>query len=263
MIERATRNWVVSFLAMISSATLLTAVAQAGPVPFSGYDINDAVLSGHGGWAHAYTGTITPGTLFVNNTVPGQTALYNGVGNGTLDDGVIGTLPLNTQLFVAPSSVEATPTTINPAIFITLPVAYTINTIELYGGDFLDNFIPGIITGVTVTLFGPNGTFSETFTTSPFGLVGASGPVDDLVTITGSSLDNVPAVLIILSDFQGSDLVVDGTQLNWFSLTEIKADGQLAPEPGGSVPEPGSLILLGAGAGALGLWILRRRRSQN
>jgi PEP-CTERM motif len=207
-------------------------------------------------WAHIYTGTITPGTGFVNNTFFGTTALYNGVGNGTLDDGVIGTSLSADQLFVTPQASDGT--VINPAIFITLPFAYTINTIELYGGDFGGNTIPGILTGVTVTLFGPSGTFSEVFTTTAFGpsFTGGSGPVDDRVTITGPSLDNVPAFLIILSDFQG-------TELNWFSLTEIKADGQLFPEHGGSVPEPGSLILLGAGAGALGLWILRRRRSQH
>jgi len=52
--------------------------AQAALIAIDHYDINDAVLSGHGNWQHTYGGTITPGTPFFQNGQFGTTASYFG-----------------------------------------------------------------------------------------------------------------------------------------------------------------------------------------
>jgi hypothetical protein len=242
----------LSFCVLTALLTVFAGVtpASAALIPYSGYDINDAVISGHGLWSHTYSGTIVPGVAFSNAGYGGTTATYSGVGSGTLNDGVIGTSLSSAQLFVTPSASDGT--VIDPAIFLTLPFGYTIDAVSLFGGNF-GNLIPGKITGVKVTLLKTDfTTVSQTFTTSPFGPSFGQGQVNDLITLTGSSLDGVPAYTVILSDFTGP--LFD----NWFSLTEIQLDGNLAPTSS-AVPEPASLVLFGLGA--LGLVGCRRRRS--
>jgi hypothetical protein len=238
--------------ALVSSFALMSVSALAAPIPISGYDINDAVLSGHGNWFHTYTGTITPGVNFVNQSNAGTTALYNGGGNGTLTDPSSGTSPSNTQLFVTPAATDGTP--INPEIFFTLPFAYDVNTIDLFEGTFSGvnacNAIPGSLTGVTVTLLGPGGTRSQALSLSPFGLNNCSTSrlVNGALDLTTTSLDNFPAFAVFLSDFQG-------TLDNWFSLAQVTIDGDLATT---DVPEPATLVLLGGSL--VGLGLMRRRR---
>jgi hypothetical protein len=233
-------------LPLVAGLALATPSAAA-PIPIAGYDINDAVISGHGFWAHSYGGTITPGVGFFNNTFPGTTATYSGVGGGTLNDGIIGTLETNTQLFVAPQATDGT--LISPAIFLTLSFAYTITELALYGGDIPTNAIPGTLTGVTVTISGPMGTQSDTFAldgTTAFGpATNSNGElVNDRIVIPNTSpLFGLPAFTVTLSDFQGG-------LANWFSLTEVTLDG--ARFVGVPVPAPGSVLLLSLGLFALG-----------
>src|SRR4051812_21231599 len=87
----------VFFLCVLSAAILPASRADAEPIPVAivRYDITNAIVSGSGGWAHVYTGTITP-TSGPETNYP--VANYRG-GGGTLNDGVIGTSVLDTQLF--------------------------------------------------------------------------------------------------------------------------------------------------------------------
>ncbi|MDX2179005.1 MAG: PEP-CTERM sorting domain-containing protein [Bryobacteraceae bacterium] len=155
----------------------------------------------------------------------------------------------DTQLFVVGYASDGTP--INPVIFLTLPFAYTINTIEIYGGDISNNSIPGMIESFDVEIFGPNGTFSDSFASlTKFGPgVNANGDlVNTRATLAGSKLDGVPAFTVVLSNF------APGT-FNWVSITEIKLDGDLYTA--NPIPEPSTI---GLAALALGAGIALRLR---
>ena len=135
-------------------------------------------MSGSGGWAHTYTGTITP------TIVPGvnsQVANYAG-GGGTLNDGIIGGTVLNTQLFdVAAGSI------------ITLHFAdvQRIDEISLFGGDIPGNSVPGSLRGtVTVTANG----VTAAVPAQPFGRLSAIGiPVNDHLALAGTPLEGILA----------------------------------------------------------------------
>ena len=242
--------------------------AAASVIPIAGYDINDAVVSGHGNWAHTYNGLITPLGNFVNNSFGGMRATYSGVGSGTLNDGIIGSSLQNSQLFMGGQATDQT--LFDPAIYLTLSNAYTIDRIDLYGGDIV-NGIPGEIAAVTVSLLKTDFTVvSETFVTTPFGtfLNSLGDPVNDRIDLTGSSLAGVGAYGVWLTAFQGSgDVIDDGIDNSfsriggWFSLTEIELNGELVPQENNAVPEPASIATMASTLllGGFGLYWRKRR----
>jgi hypothetical protein len=227
----------------------LPLILSAAPITISGYNINDAVQSGHGNWAHTYNGTITSGAAFTHNAFPGTRAAYSNNGSGTLNDGVIGTNDSVSQLFV--NGAASSGAVFSPVLFLILPGNFTLNQIEIFGGSISFNQVPGTIQSVDVTLIGPGGTSSTVnFNTTPFGPLNANGVnVNDRITITGSALDTFVATSIQLSNF-------NGTFLNWFSITEITLDGTPAAATG--IPEPGTMLLTSLALG--GVVFSRRRR---
>lgn len=247
----------ILFPSRILTMLVFVASLSADIIPAAGYDITDAVLSGHGNWAHTYTGTITPGSSFVNYANPGVTALYSGVGSGTLNDNVIGSHVNNTQLFLAASPTDPSDLPINLSITFTFSYANIVNTIDIYGGDIIDNYVPGAISGVTVGLLDYNFNYHEAiFSTTPFGSVLNLGgvQVNDRISLVGSSLEGIPAYAITLHSFQGN-------VANWISITEVTFEGDQFDEDSSAIPEPSTAGLFGGGW-LFCVWALRHRTLQ-
>lgn len=203
----------------------------AAPITIQNYDISNTYVSGTGGWAHTYAGTIT----HLGNSL----ANYTG-GSGTLNDGVVSTNVSSTQLFNFPSKSAL-------AITLYLDGFYSIDSLLINGGNFLGNSIPGTLTGLNVTINAE----SHYFTTTGVGLYGNGRYADDLAVFSGSPLQGLITDKITLSSF-------DSTWSNddVFSIAEISLQGTAAAPT--DVPEPGSMALLGVGLA--GLAALRRRK---
>ncbi|QSA97142.1 VPLPA-CTERM sorting domain-containing protein [Methylococcus sp. EFPC2] len=244
-------NYLTHKLSLGLTLFALSSSAWSQQIAIDHYDINEAVLSGHGNWFHTYDGTITPGAHFVNIEPAGTVATYQ-FGSGTLNDGVVGGTGAS-QLFVTPAASDGT--VIRPAIFLTLDVSkpWRVDKVEIYGGEVATNSIPGAITAVDVGVLGPTGGVPViSFNTTPFGPTQNKDGIDvnDLIDLSATPLASTPAWALVLSNFQG-------TVGNWFSISEIKVYG----EPVATVPVPAAAWLMGSAlAGLVGYG---RRRGSN
>jgi hypothetical protein len=188
-------------------------------VTVTGYDVMNAEPSGFGLlWSNSYNGTITNNGNLVN---------YAG-GSGSMNNGVIENGIAGTELFLVSDK---------PVITVYLDGTYNVSTIELFGGDIAYNGIPGILTGWTVGI----GSTSQYYSSTPFGDTCVSGLCNDYVTL------NAGQQAIATNQFTLSGFTTDQSSLwkNYFSIAEIKDDGQGTQGPASPVPEPATLLLFG------------------
>jgi hypothetical protein len=207
----------------------LALASSADAATITSYDIQNATVSGFGGWAHSYSGTITP--------TSGNYANYSG-GGGTLNDGIVPTSEQSSELFDLSS--------FSPVITVNLDASYLLTRIDILDA-IDDNDLPGSITSVDVTVGGQTATYSLT----NYGFVGVSGvPQDQFITLTGLQASTA-ATSFTLSNFVSGSL--DGP---YASIGELTVNGNLA-----GVPEPTSWALMLVGFGGLGAALRRSRRT--
>jgi hypothetical protein len=200
----------------LTAALTLTTTATAAPVPIVSYDIAQTARSGFGCWFHDYNGTIansgrTVSYVVICSAEGTQIADYSG-GSGTLNDGIVSTSINSTHLFTTINAEDGQP--ISPVITLHLGGTYVVKTIRFFGGDFLDNTIPGALNGVTVEIGGT----AVAVETVPFGTTNLVGVrVNDMVDLTTTALSGVATNQIVLRNFTSS---IDG----FFSIAEITLD---------------------------------------
>ncbi|WP_235835123.1 PEP-CTERM sorting domain-containing protein [Piscinibacter terrae] len=209
---------------MALGAAALALMGGAQAVTVTSYDVTGAQPSGFGGWSHSYTGSISGGN-------------YSG-GSGSLNDGVIPTGVGGDQLFTFDT---------NPTITLHLDGTTKVSTINIFGGDNPYNYIPGTLTGWSVTIGGN----TQAFTSTGFGASCTSGLCSDAVSLAGSGLDLLATDTLTLSNFQGG-------WYGYFSAGEITVNGAAAAP----VPEPETYALMLGGLGVMGLLARRRRSSR-
>jgi hypothetical protein len=223
-------------LALVALALLIgVGQAQAGMLTVTSYDIDHGRPSGFGGWFNTYTGTITANG---NGTVQ-----YSG-GSGTLNDGVLPTSNLNSQLYqFSDNSV----TTLHLGSGLS-----TVTTIDLFGFNNF-NSIPGDIDTVAVTING----ITADITATGFGPTGPEGlPVNEELDLSSTSLASLPTNAVSL---QVLSLKGGGAGTGDYQIGEAEAFG--SPADATAAPEPASLTLLGLGGLCLGGCAWRRRKA--
>ena len=217
-------------------ALLIVGTANAAPITITGYNIQNADISGNGNWFHTYTGAIA---LTGGSGTWGPAANYTG-GTGTLADGVDSTSVSNTHLF----SVNN-----NAVITLFFNDFYSLDSIELWQGDFA-NGVPGGIEFITASFAG----LTETLGGTPFSTPGSSFVNrNDRYSLLGSTLSGVATNQLTLSS------ISLGNCCFAFSISEIRLDGDLVGSPPNpTIPEPTTMLLFGSGLAGLIGWRYRR-----
>jgi hypothetical protein len=218
--------------AAMASLTFLAACGAAqAATTVTGYDFYGTDASGGGGWTNTYSGTVTPVGNGIDN--------YTGAGSGTLNSGTVSDSAANNQLFPV-SGAE---------IVLYLSGVSAVSAIDLLGAasDF-QNWIPGAITGATVTIDGT----STAVTVTPYGPTcfdGDGGRCDGQLNLSGTALASLATTEVTLSDFQGG-------WNRYANLAQVTVDATSVS----SVPEPANALLLLVGLAAVARRVRGSRR---
>lgn len=220
---------------IIGLSVFALACAPAFAQTITSYDVEQAARSGFGNWDHLYSGTIVDTGNFTANGIAFTRADYSG-GSGTLNDGLDGWSPSDTQLFANNADAQ-------PKITLHLDNTYNITSITLFSFDG-GNSIPGCISQCRVTI----GNQSQDFTTSE------QTANDEFIDLSNSPLSGLCTDTVTLSDF-----VHDGRQnglSELFCIGEIRLRGQSCSScpsdftltKGGTCPNSNSMAWSGAPA---------------
>ncbi len=228
------RRWIVP----VTLVVVLVWTLDIHAAVITSYDVANARESGFGCWTHVYDddGIVANGD---------GTSNYSG-GSGTLNDGLLGTSHLDTQLFCVSDS---------PSITLHLDSATNVSEIKLFSFDTLLNRIPGNLVSVDVTI----GDVTVLVTANGFGPATLTqSNSNELLLLLDSGLTSVAAETVTLSGFQAT-----GSWSDFFSISEITVAGNAASGSSGPsvVPEPASLaIWLWGACSGLGAMAVRRRK---
>jgi hypothetical protein len=207
------------------AAMLMTSIAAQAQY-IKSYDVTNAKESGFGGWNFTYNGKIIDAG---NNNFN-----YTG-GGGTLNDGIIPTEDgVDNQIFSIGD---------NSIITLHLNATYKLDEINIFGGNYFGNSIPGTLTGATVTI----GDKSAAITSIESGDFCSAGFCNDKLQFIGTILSGLTTDTIILSDFQGG-------WSGYYNAAEITATESVS-----AVPEPESYAMFLSGIGLIGFMSKRRK----
>lgn len=205
---------------------LMSTAAMAANVV--GYDISSVRKNdpGCGGWCATYSGTVVEtSSAFVG---------LSGMGSGTLNDGIVPGSLSNNQLLDLSTS---------PVITLYLGRLQRVGSIDLfgYGEGYINNYVPGALTGLKVTVGG----VTQEFATTEFGrsCLFDKYLCNDRVSLEGTALAGITTSTVVLSGFT-SDFP------GYASLAEVS----ITPSP---VPEPATTAML-----VLGLSLIRALNRQ-
>ncbi|MBQ1763751.1 MAG: hypothetical protein IIZ92_12715 [Aquincola sp.] len=201
---------------------LLTSTVAVG-ANVVGYDISSVRKNdpGCGGWCATYGGTVAD--------LGGGFVRLSGGGSGTLNDGLVPGSLANNQLLDL---------SVGPEITLYLSRPQRVASIDLfgYGDGYINNYVPGAITGLTVTVAG----VTQAFATTQFGrsCLFDNYLCNDRVSLEGSALAGITTSTVVVSGFR-SDFP------GYASLAEVSVTPSLVPEPAAAALLAVGLALVG------------------
>jgi hypothetical protein len=207
------------------SANSDVAVASS-VIPVVAYDITETPVSGWGGWAHAYTGTIedTGRTTGPNCSTAGtQIANYSN-GSGTLNDAVSDEANIDSTHLLC-LDVASDGDLVRPAITVKFAEAVLVDRIVIHGGGTGSNIYPGAVEAATITI----GDTQVHITSVPAGISNDVGvPRDDVFDLTTSGLSSIATNQVIVGGIVASFF---GFPLGQAAIAEITVEGRPASTP--------------------------------